>query len=156
MAKPQIEEWLKADKFVIADRYFYSNLAFQGAKIINHREKTHFRKWIRQLEFECHRIPEPTLTIFFDVPMDFVKENISKRNVNDHRSYLRGKIDIHEAALDLQEKVAQEYRLASDRERDFITVSRIRNHGVREALEVHREVLTILESRRILGAGKLK
>ena len=156
MAKPQIEEWLRADRFVIADRYFYSNLAFQGAKILNQKEKLHFRKWIRQLEFECHQIPAPVLTIFFDVPLSFVEANIAKRNANDRRPYLKGKVDIHEAALDLQEKVAQEYRSISDGQKDFVTVSRVRNKDVREALEVHREVLTILGSRRILDLGAPK
>src|SRR5205823_11979835 len=104
-ANPQIEDWLRKGKFVVADRYFHSNLAFQGAKITSQKQKEHFRRWIRQIEFENHRIPKPCLTIFFDVPMSFVRDNLSKRHAKETRAYLKGGIDIHEAALGLQEDV---------------------------------------------------
>ena len=155
-ARPQMEEWLNAGKFVVADRYFHSNLAFQGAKITVRTQKEHFRKWIREVEFENHRIPKPSLTIFFDVPMSFVKDNISKRHAKETRTYLKGKLDIHEAAFDLQEDVAREYRSFSKSDPSFVQISRIRDHGMREALEVHHEVLMTLRLHGLMKGAKIR
>jgi dTMP kinase len=146
-AQASIVAWLKAGKIVIADRYFYSNLAFQGAKIFDPAQKLHFRAWVRQLEFGCNHLPPPTLTIFIDVPFDFVKANILRRRAREERRYLKGQGDIHEAALDLQENVALEYRSFIDDDPTFVIISRTETQS---ALDLHHQIVAILESRQLL------
>jgi dTMP kinase len=117
-AGPSIGEWLKEGKLIVADRYFYSNLAFQAAKISDELSKERFAAWLRHIEFECNHIPEPDLTIFFDVPFEFAKQTINAR-MGGRRPYLNGVDDIHETSLHLQYKVAEEYRRFGTRDSRF-------------------------------------
>ena len=47
-----IARWLEEDKIVLLDRYTYSNIAYQCAKLDDEDERTKLRKWILDLEFE--------------------------------------------------------------------------------------------------------
>jgi dTMP kinase len=108
-AKELVNEWTRQGKLVIIDRYVYSNMAFQGAKLTNRHEKLKLREWLDQLEFNYYRIPKPELSIFLDVPFSFTTQSLTNQRSGDDRQYLEGKQDIHEADLDFQEKVRQEY-----------------------------------------------
>jgi len=150
--KPTLEAWLHGEKLVLADRYFYSNVAFQGAKLRSPDAKRHFRSWIRQIEFVDHQIPVPDVTVFFDVPLDFVKTTIAIHRPHEERSYLNGQADIHEFAFDLQERVAAEYRALALQEQSFHTVSCSTATGqMRSPREIHEEVLEILVSSDLLA-----
>lgn len=108
-AKKEINQWIKNGELVIVDRYVYSNMAFQGAKLTKPSEKEELRKWLKHLEYNYYGIPEPELSIFLDVPFDFTQKSLSDNRQGDDRDYLNGKEDIHEADLSFQEKVRQEY-----------------------------------------------
>lgn len=53
---------------VILDRYTYSNMAHQGCKFKNKKEKLNFFKKIEYLEFELLELPKPDITLFLYVP----------------------------------------------------------------------------------------
>jgi len=108
-AKETINEWIRKGYFVIVDRYVYSNMAFQGAKLNTKQEKEELRKWLYQLEFEYYKIPKPELSLFLDVPFSFTTKSLQNQRQGDDRDYLQGKQDIHEADLNFQESVRQEY-----------------------------------------------
>lgn len=146
-AKTQIAQMLETNDIVIADRYAYSNFAFQAAKITTRQNKRRFLKWIGHLEFDVNNIPRPDLSVFFDASVDFVTRNLIRRSTGDQRSYLRGQSDIHEQALDLQEKVALEYRTLSAQDPNFVTISVGDN---RPPKKIHQELLKVLESRGVL------
>ncbi|MFC2138431.1 dTMP kinase [Bacteroidota bacterium] len=107
-AKKTILDWLN-NYLVLVDRYVYSNMAFQCAKIDDLTEKNKLRNWIRYMEFKYFNIPIPDLNLFLDVPFEFTKHKLSKNREGNDREYLNGKTDIHEESLDFQEKVRQEY-----------------------------------------------
>lgn len=108
-AKKNINEWLANNKLVIIDRYVYSNMAFQGAKIDTLEKKEELRSWLNHLEYEYYGIPRPDLSLFLDVPFSFTTNSLKNQREGDDRNYLQGKQDIHEADLSFQEKVRQEY-----------------------------------------------
>ena len=149
-AKPILDDWLSKGRLVLVDRYFYSNLAFQSAKLSNSKERQHFRAWIRRIEFEYHRIPDPDVTFFFDVPFDFVRANIRKRP-KERRSYLNGLVDVHESDLALQERVALEYRSFGAKDHSFCTISCATAAGqMRSPQNVHQEILRMLRAHQVL------
>jgi len=117
-AKHTILNWLN-NYLVLVDRYVYSNMAFQCAKINNASEKNKLRNWIRYMEFKYFNIPVPDLNLFLDVPFEFTKHKLSKTRKGDDREYLNGKSDIHEESLDFQEKVRQEYLHLSKNESNY-------------------------------------
>ena len=121
-AKPLLQRWMEEGTTVIADRYVYSNIAYQCAKIDDPSGKEKLEDWIIRLEYGINRIPKPDISIFLSAPMSFVERKLSEsRNGND-RAYLEGKRDIHEGSLSLQKKVEREYRRLSEKYDDLILV----------------------------------
>ena len=106
---PQIRSWQSEGKVVIVDRYVYSNIGYQCAKISDSAERQTLREWILRTEFEEFNIPRPDLSLFLDVPFAFTERKLTEQREGDDRSYLQGGKDIHEASLDLQRRVREVY-----------------------------------------------
>jgi dTMP kinase len=104
-----IHRWIEDGFMVILDRYVYSNIAFQCAKLDTKKEKRTLMKWILELEYTHNQLPRPDLNLFLDVPLEFVRTQLNKQRSGDDRTYLRGEKDIHEDSIDFQEKVRQMY-----------------------------------------------
>ncbi|MCF8225560.1 MAG: dTMP kinase [Bacteroidales bacterium] len=109
-ARLQIEKWIDAGYLVIVDRYVYSNIAFQGAKLKTPEDQQKLAKWIIDLEYGYHRIPEPDKNIFLNVPFQFTKKRLTEKRAGGDRTYLKGKDDIHEKDLTFQERVRMIYQ----------------------------------------------
>ena len=108
-AAPRIREWLAQGKAVILDRYVYSNVGFQCAKLPAGEERNRLAEWIIYLEF-CHNgLPRPDVSLFLDVPFTFTERKLSELREGDDREYLQGGQDIHEASLALQRAVRSVY-----------------------------------------------
>lgn len=104
-----IRDWLNKGNIVLLDRYTYSNIAYQCAKLHVPAEQESLMKWILDLEFNHFGIPRPDLNIFLDVPFSFTERKLlSSRRGND-RTYLNGTSDIHENSLAFQRKVREMY-----------------------------------------------
>ena len=107
--KPTLEKWLNDGETVLLDRYVYSNVAYQCAKITDIKNKRDLRDWILYLEFEYHKLPKPDLNIFLDTPLSFTRQKLENNREGDEREYLQGKQDIHEADFNFQEAVRDSY-----------------------------------------------
>lgn len=105
----RINGWLSAGKVVIVDRYVYSNIGYQCAKLPAGEERDALRDWIFRTEYEEFQIPRPDLSLFLDVPFSFTERKLTEQREGDDRSYLNGQQDIHEASLDLQRRVREVY-----------------------------------------------
>lgn len=108
-AKSMITQWLNEKYLVLVDRYVYSNIAFQCAKIQDESEKEQLKNWILHLEFSYHKIPQPDICLYLDVPFEFTRKNLSAQRQGSDRDYLKGNVDIHENDISFQEKVRQMY-----------------------------------------------
>ena len=108
-AAAMIRGWQQEGKVVIVDRYVYSNIGYQCAKIAERSERETLRDWILRTEYEEFAIPRPDLSLFLDVPFAFTERKLTETREGDDRSYLQGGKDIHEASLDLQRRVREVY-----------------------------------------------
>lgn len=104
-----IRGWLAEGKVVIVDRYVYSNIGYQCAKMPKGDERRALRDWILRTEFEEFDIPRPDLSLFLDVPFSFTTKKLTETREGDDRAYLNGGKDIHESSLDLQRRVREVY-----------------------------------------------
>jgi dTMP kinase len=112
-ASEMISGWLKEGKVVLLDRYTYSNIAYQCAKLEEIEDRVKLMKWILSLEFDHFGIPRPDLNIFLDVPFAFAERNLSAARTGNDRGYLNGSRDIHEESMDFQKKVRDIYLTVS-------------------------------------------
>jgi dTMP kinase len=108
-ASEAIRKWLDDGKVVLLDRYTYSNIAYQCAKLKDAEEQEKLMKWILSLEFAHFCIPKPDLNIFLDVPFSFTERKLSSVRSGDDRRYLNGIKDIHEESLAFQKTVREIY-----------------------------------------------
>ena len=108
-AAAQIRQWMNEGNLVIIDRYVYSNIAFQCAKLSHQEERNQLRDWILDFEFGHNQLPRPDLNLYLNVPMEFTRNQLNGARKGDDRTYLKGERDIHEENLDFQEEVRQVY-----------------------------------------------
>ena len=108
-AAPQIREWLGQGKAVILDRYVYSNIGYQCAKLPRGEQRQRLARWILDLEYGHNAIPQPDLSLFLDVPFSFTERKLTAAREGDDRTYLHGADDIHESSLSLQRAVREVY-----------------------------------------------
>lgn len=108
-AAATIRGWLSDGKVVIVDRYVYSNIGYQCAKLPRGEARNMLKDWILHTEYEEFAIPRPDLSLFLDVPFAFTAKKLSETREGDDRAYLQGGKDIHEASLDLQRSVREVY-----------------------------------------------
>ena len=117
-----INGWLEQGKVVICDRYVYSNIGYQCAKLHTAEEREKLREWILSLEFDYFAIPRPDVSLFLDVPFAFTERKLSEVRTGDDRDYLNGAKDIHEQSLDLQQAVRRVYIDAAEKDADMHVV----------------------------------
>ena len=121
-AAPEIRATVEAGGTVLLDRYVYSNIAYQCAKLPDDREAEELRSWILDTEYGRFGLPRPDLNIFLDVPISFVSRSLERQRNGADREYLHGSRDIHEADLGFQERVREMYRRQAAEDSSFITV----------------------------------
>ena len=114
-AAPQLREALAAGKTVLLDRYVYSNIAYQCAKLSDPAEREELRRWILETEFGPFGLPRPDVNLYLDVPISFVESSLKGQREGGDRAYLEGARDIHEADINFQKTVREMY-LAQVRE----------------------------------------
>ena len=121
-ASAQIKKWLENGDIVLLDRYVYSNIAFQCAKLPTAEQQENLAQWILETEYNQFGIPRPDLNIFLDVPISFVDSKLKDSRSGDDRNYLNGKSDIHEADITFQQNVRQVYLRQCEQDPTFIRV----------------------------------
>ena len=121
-AAPEMMQALAGGSTVLLDRYVYSNIAYQCAKLQDPQEAEALRQWIFKTEYGPFGLPRPDLNLFLDVPIGFVEQSLSSHRDGAERDYLEGGSDIHEADLSLQRRVREMYRRQAASDPDFIVI----------------------------------
>ena len=89
-ATGEINAWLAGGYTVLLDRYVYSNIAFQCAKLSGKEQQEQLRKWILDLEYSYNKIPKPQINILLDVPFSFTRNKLTAEREGSERDYLKG------------------------------------------------------------------
>ena len=121
-AAPEMKRILASGGNVLLDRYVYSNIAYQCAKLRSSEEAADLREWIFNTEYGDFDLPRPDLNIFLDVPIGFVESKLKSQRGGSDRDYLEGGQDIHEADIEFQKKVRDIYRKQCEIDPKFIRI----------------------------------
>ncbi|MBI4049783.1 MAG: thymidylate kinase [Candidatus Doudnabacteria bacterium] len=93
-ASRRIADYLKKGYTVICNRYTTSNMAHQGGKIKDLKQRQKYFKWLDELEFKLFKIPKPDLSLILHVPAKIAQKLVDKKA---RRFYIGGrKRDMHE------------------------------------------------------------
>ncbi len=145
----EINNWLK-EGLVIVDRYVYSNIAYQCAKLNNDSDKINLTNWINNFEYNFNNIPKPDLSIFLDVPFSFTAQKLQSERKGDDRNYLKGKDDIHEKDLLFQEKVRKEYLNLIEKDNNFIKIDCNKNDNMLDSSIIFEIIISTLKNYKII------
>jgi len=146
-----IETWIKSGNLVLVDRYVFSNIAFQCAKLLNPDERELLKKWILKLEYEYYNIPKPDINLFLDVPFKFTAKRLSSAREGSEREYLNGKQDIHEANLEFQNRVREVYLQEVDSDENIIIINCSKSDNkILSPEEIFEKIFTTLKANNIL------
>ena len=121
-AAPSMKNTLAEGRTVLLDRYVYSNIAYQCAKLTDEDEAEGLRNWIFDTEYGNFGLPVPDLNIFLDVPIGFVESKLKSQRGGEDRDYLEGAQDIHEADIEFQKRVRSIYRRQCELDPKFIRI----------------------------------
>ena len=121
-AAPGMHKTLLEGGHVLLDRYVYSNIAYQCAKLSDEAEAERLRDWIFNTEYGNFNLPVPDLNIFLDVPIGFVESKLKSQRGGEDRDYLEGGQDIHEADIEFQKRVRDIYRRQCALDPKFIRI----------------------------------
>ena len=129
-AAPDMKTVLEQGGCILLDRYVYSNIAYQCAKIQDKEEAESLRDWIFNTEYGNFELPKPDLNIFLDVPIGFVESKLKSQRAGEDRDYLEGGRDIHEADIEFQKKVREIYRRQCELDEKFIRIDCSDEYGM--------------------------
>jgi dTMP kinase len=150
-ASELISGWLHKGIIVLLDRYTYSNIAYQCAKIDDPGERDSLMKLILDLEFRHFSIPVPDLNIFLDVPFSFTERKLLSSRTGKDRDYLNGTRDIHEESLALQKKVREIYLHVAATDNHLCIVNCSDVHGnMLPPEKIFERIIKILSERKLL------
>jgi len=152
-AKLMLDTWLNQGRTVILDRYVYSNIAYQCAKIKDIQQKDTLKSWILETEFGYFKLPKPDMNIFLDVPINFTKRKLTEARSGSDRSYLNGQRDIHEDDLDFQSRVRDVY-LSLEGEDCFERIDcSCNDESILPPEDIFEKLVKLLNSKQIINSG---
>jgi dTMP kinase len=150
-ASDLINGWLKTGNMVLLDRYTYSNIAYQCAKLSDPDAQENLMNWILDLEFRHFGIPLPDLNIFLDVPFSFTEKKLLTSRTGGDRSYLNGSRDIHEESLAFQKRVREMYLRVAETNERLCIVNCIDDNGQMMPQEkIFEMIIKVLAKKKLL------
>lgn len=146
-----ISNWLSKGKIVLLDRYTYSNIAYQCAKLKDIHDQDKLMHWILSLEFDHFAIPRPDLNIFLDVPFTFTEKNLTKARTGEDRDYLNGTRDIHEESMVFQKNVRDIYLRVSVSDEHLVVIDCSSDRGTMlSPTEIFDLILKVFKEKKII------
>lgn len=125
-----IKQYLDKDYIVILDRYVSSNMAHQGGKIKDKKQRYEMYEWLEKLEYEMMNLIKPDMTIFLHMPTEYAK--ILKKN--------RTSLDDHEKD-DEHLHLAELSYLELSKKYNFININCVKNNCIRSIEDIHEEII---------------
>jgi dTMP kinase len=146
-----INNWLRDEKIVLLDRYTYSNIAYQCAKLPDIISQDKLMNWILSLEFEHFAIPVPDLNVFLDVPFEFTEKNLTESRTGNDRDYLNGNRDIHEESMVFQKRVRDIYLRVSKMDEHLAVVNCTGSNGtILSPEEIFELIIQVFNERKLV------
>ncbi len=78
-----MKDYLNDGYILLCDRYVYSNLIYQGSRILDLEDRKKFFEWILKFEYDMCGLPKEEVTFFMDIPVDVSLELVKDRKQRD-------------------------------------------------------------------------
>lgn len=139
--KKYYEQYYNEGGIILADRYTTANMVHQAGKIKDIKERKKFLQWLWDFEFNLYGLPEPTKTIFLNMPPEYAMHLMeNRRNKFTHQTQK----DIHERD---RSHIIDSYNAACElvKEYDWYEVKCIKDNKIRNIDDIHEEIYREVE-----------
>ena len=105
--KNKVEKNKKSHDYVLLDRYTYSNMAHQGGKIKDKKERMALFESLEKLEFEMLHLSVPDIKIFLHMPYQaetFLRQNRKEEKLDEHEQDEKHLQNAEKTYLEIAEK----------------------------------------------------
>lgn len=136
--KTEWEEFYKSGGIILADRYTTSNMIHQASKIEDKDEQQKFLNWLQEFEFGMYQLPKPDCVIFINMPPEYSKELMAKR---DNKITGMAQKDIHERDY---EYLTKSYNNAMEIVKQFgwSIINCVESDNLRTIDDIHESIYT--------------
>lgn len=147
-ARKQIQDWLEAGDYVIADRYTSASMAHQTAKVLP-KERKDFLRWVEEMEYQHHKIPREDIVVFLYVPVEVSQGLVDAKH---KRAYVKGKKrDIAEASREHQREALKVYLELAKTKKHWVKIDCVDRQGqLKSRPKIQQEILKVLLARKII------
>ncbi len=146
--KKEMDEYLQKGGYIIANRYATSNMAHQGAKFTDEKQREKYLKWVYELEYKVHKIPREDVVIYLYVPW---KIGLDLTQNKPAREYLHGKQDIHEEDIKYRKEVEKLYLHLSSVNDHWFKINCVQNSKLLTPEIIHNQIVKILKEKNIIA-----
>ncbi len=123
--------------FIILDRYVSSNMAHQGSKLENPRERLALYRWLEKLEYDLLKLPQADITFFLHMPYEKAAELKKNRDTSDEHERSEKHLRQAESAyLELAELY------------DWSSIKCVVNDEIRTKEDIAEEVFSLIKKRK--------
>ena len=145
--KTQMEDFLKKGGIIVANRYTPSNMAYQGARFSDKKEREKFFCWLYDLEYKINKIPKENLVIYLYVPWQIGLALTQKKG---ERRYLAGRNDIHEKDIQFRQKVEEMYLLLAKKNKNWVVINAVENNQILSIEAIQQKIIKTLVDKKII------
>jgi dTMP kinase len=151
-AAPELRRALCEERVVVCDRYFYSNLTYQAAKLPA-SEVAEFARWLHKLEFGHYAVPAPECSLYLDVHRAERRQRVLARAQSQREPDGAVLDDIHERDGELQGRVEELFRSYAQARDDLIRIDCQQSGELLDPQAVHERIWQALNARGLLASA---
>jgi dTMP kinase len=127
---------------VVCNRYVGSNLAHQGGKIHNAKEREKYFAWDYDLEYNILGIPKPDISLILHVTPEVSQKLVDKKGA---REYLHGRRrDIHEDDLRHLCDAEKAYLEIAELFKEYRLIECVEKGTILPPQKIHQKIWSIL------------
>lgn len=127
---------------IIVDRYVYSNVAHQSAKVSG-ADRVELQKWIEALEYDVYGLPKPNLNILLNLDVCNSSKLVMMKNTRDYTDKSK---DLHEENPTYLDAVAGVYHELAKNNGNWKIVNCLQDNLLRSIDDISNDVLTAATS----------
>jgi len=145
--KKEMDKILNTGTYIVANRYATSNMAHQGAKFKDEGQREDYLRWVYELEYKVHKIPQEDIVIYLYVPWEIGLKLTTKKG---EREYLKGKEDIHEKDLLFRKASEEMYLKLAKRYKHWVKIDCVQDNRLLTPEEIHEKIIRVLKSKGLI------
>ncbi|HEX2912348.1 MAG TPA: thymidylate kinase [Chloroflexia bacterium] len=148
-SRDKLVGWLNEGYWVLANRYTGSNMAYHSAKVAPDA-RPEFIAWLKRLEYDANRLPQPDLTLFLHAPVATSQRMVAQKAA---RSYTGSSHDIHERNQSYLQTVSEQYLWLCEHEPNWLRLNVTSADGELLPRElIQGRILEVLQERELINA----